>query len=56
MKKQSGKNELVILMRNLFLIKINIKRAGIFPLSKQGCIWSFYYENFEGLCGGYVNS
>ena len=32
MKKQSGKNKLVI-NEELFLIKININRAGIFPLS-----------------------
>ena len=31
MKKQSGKKKLVI-NENLFLIKININRAGIFPL------------------------
>ena len=31
MKKQSGKNKLV-LVRNLFLIKTNINRVGIFPL------------------------
>ena len=34
MKKQSGKNKSE-LMRNLFLIKININRAGIFPLNES---------------------
>ena len=39
MKKQTGKNKLVI-MRNLFLIKININRAGIFPLRKFMIIYN----------------
>ena len=38
MKNQSGKNKLE-LMRNLFLIKININRAGIFPLSFSKYFW-----------------
>ena len=52
MKKQSGKNKLV--MRNLFLIKININRARIFPLNNFSLIRLLYMHR---LClHGPINS